>query len=127
MADMSAASKAWYKELKAADYLLILALMAAIVFSSFSFWKSKGQKTVYVYKNDLLWGEYPLAQDRVVHVDAHNSFEIRDYKVGMIKADCPDKRCIKQGFGNTLPIICLPNKLMIQIKDGEEEAPHILY
>ena len=39
-------------------------------------------------------------------------------------ADCPDKSCVHQGWiGNGVtPIVCLPNKLVIQIEETAEQS-----
>ena len=39
--------------------------------------------------------------------------------VSMISADCPDKLCMKRGriSGGDLPIVCLPNRVVISIED----------
>lgn len=49
-----------------------------------------------------------------------NEIEVRSDSIGIISADCPDKLCIHQGFaGNSkLPIVCLPNKLVIQLREN---------
>lgn len=53
-----------------------------------------------------------------------NQVEIRPDGVAVIAADCPDKLCVKQGTvrDSRLPITCLPNRLVIMLKPGEEEA-----
>lgn len=114
-------------KLTLADIALIAMVILAGILSAKSVWRSDNQKTAYIYKDDLLWGEYSLDKDRLIRIDAHNTVEIKNGKVAMIHADCPDKRCTKQGFSRNLPIICLPNKVLIEIKDREEDAPHILY
>lgn len=46
-------------------------------------------------------------------------------KICVKNADCPDKVCVKTGWISNLgaPIVCLPNKLVIQIvKEKEEES-----
>jgi hypothetical protein len=47
-----------------------------------------------------------------------NIIEIKDGKIHVEDADCPDKICIKDGYisnpGEIL--VCLPNKVVIQIK-----------
>jgi hypothetical protein len=47
--------------------------------------------------------------------------EVRNGKVRMLSAQCPDKLCVKQGWVSHTyePIICLPQKVIISI----EEAP----
>jgi hypothetical protein len=63
----------------------------------------------------------------VITIDQHNTIEIRDQKVRMLSADCPDKRCVKMGFVQNVPIICLPNQVMVEIKSGEHERKFILH
>ena len=46
-----------------------------------------------------------------------NIIEVRDGKVGIINADCPDKTCVKTGFISRSGQIsvCVPSKLIIKI------------
>lgn len=60
-----------------------------------------------------------------------NEVEVRPGSIGIISADCPDKLCVRQGFIHTslLPVTCLPNRLVIQIRSGEappEAMPDII-
>ncbi|WP_234958763.1 NusG domain II-containing protein [Sporanaerobacter sp. PP17-6a] len=61
----------------------------------------------------------------------YNLIEIGDKKVRVIEADCPDKLDVKQGYiskpGET--IVCLPNRLIIEIKgeNGENEIDYLSY
>ncbi len=52
-----------------------------------------------------------------------NEIEVRSDSIGIISADCPDKLCVHQGFINStgLPIVCLPNKLVIQLRETAPE------
>ncbi len=106
--------KAVASELKLADIVLIVLILAFGTISAINVFKTKDNSVVSVYKDDI-------------RVDEHNTFQIKAGKVSMVHADCPDKRCVKQGSSNKLPIICLPNKLVIQIKSQDGEAPHVLY
>ena len=49
-----------------------------------------------------------------------NVIEVRHDAIGIVSADCPDCLCVHQGFVNsaTLPITCLPHRLVIQIRKG---------
>lgn len=117
----------WLIGFKPADAVLIITILCFSMISAMSFWSKKDRKAVFIYKNDRLWGEYPINEDRIVQIDAHNRIMISDGRVAMIEADCPDHRCVKQGFSSKLPIICMPNRVMIEIKESEQEAPHVLY
>ena len=49
--------------------------------------------------------------------------EMVDGSIGIITADCPDKLCVHQGFisDSRLPITCLPNRLVIQLRPENQE------
>lgn len=62
----------------------------------------------------------------------YNKIEIGDEKVRVIEADCPDKLDVKQGWISNQGevIVCLPNRLIIEIKSEKEqynEIDHISY
>ena len=49
-----------------------------------------------------------------------NICEIKDHKIHVSDADCPDKVCVKTGWlKNGVPIVCLPNKLVIEFSDSD--------
>jgi len=47
-----------------------------------------------------------------------NEIEVRPGSIGILSASCPDKLCVQQGFidSTLLPITCLPNRLVIQLR-----------
>lgn len=49
--------------------------------------------------------------------------EVARGKIRVKEADCPDQVCIHQGWIETgvVPVVCLPNALVIQIEDGSAE------
>ncbi len=53
----------------------------------------------------------------------YNLLEIGDQRVRVIEADCPNKLDVKQGYISKVGeiIVCLPNKLVIEIKGIEED------
>nr|MDK2850638.1 hypothetical protein [Candidatus Cloacimonadota bacterium] len=100
-----------------------LILILLCLFASSYLWTRQEQKDAYlvVYKDDQIFGEYLLSEDIQLVIDEHNSIEIKDGKARISYSDCPDKRCVKQGFNNNMPIICLPNRLVLEFrrKDGD--------
>ena len=56
-----------------------------------------------------------------------NEIEVRPDEIGIISADCPDKLCVHQGFisDSRLPITCLPNRLVIQLRPTDESESSI--
>ena len=44
----------------------------------------------------------------------YNIVTVKDGKIAVTEADCPDQYCVKQGFCNSgEQIVCLPHKLVI--------------
>lgn len=52
-----------------------------------------------------------------------NEIRVCPGSIGIVSADCPDKLCVKQGFisSSLLPITCLPNHLVIQLRTEETD------
>lgn len=72
------------------------------------------------------YGTYSLAQDQVIAIGDTNVCEIKNGKVKMTEADCPDHLCMKQkAVGNSGgTIVCLPNKVVIEgIRSTASETP----
>lgn len=119
--------KSFVKELTLADILLICLVILAVVFTTLHFSSDNKALSAYIYKNGSLLGVYPLAKAQTITIDEHNSVEIKQGKVRMSHSDCPDERCVRQGYSDNMPIICLPNRVMIEIKGSAEEKKLILY
>ena len=53
-----------------------------------------------------------------------NRISVEPGRIRVEHANCPDQVCVKQGWiqDSALPIVCLPNKLLIEITGGEERA-----
>ena len=51
-----------------------------------------------------------------------NLISVEQGRIRVSEADCPDQICVDQGWisDGTVPIVCLPHRLMIQIVGGEE-------
>ena len=62
-----------------------------------------------------------LLIDQEFTVDGKNTITVKDGKIAVTWADCPDHYCMKRGFceGGT-DIVCLPNRLVISFL-GEQE------
>ena len=51
----------------------------------------------------------------------YNIVTVKDGKIAVTEADCPDQYCVRQGFCNSgRDIVCLPNRLVITFV-GEQE------
>ena len=71
--------------------------------------------------------EYSIDNDGVYRVDGilgQTVFEIKDGKIHIVESPCKNKTCINQGYH--LPLVCLPNDVIISVEDsgakGEYDA-----
>lgn len=114
--------------------LLLLSLLPEGVFIlSGSDRMLEGTKAV-VQVNGSVYKEIPLSEHHgtdtftIQTADGYNTVVVKDQKIGIIKADCPDKICIQEGFirnpGETT--VCLPHKVMIEIRSTATEEPDII-
>ena len=51
----------------------------------------------------------------------HNVIQVESGRICMLESDCPDQVCVNQGWisDSALPIVCLPNHVIIEITGGE--------
>lgn len=86
---------------------------------------SSQQLMADIYQNGELLRSIPLHSVEETYTftvtgtdGCRNEIQVCPGSIGMISADCPDKLCVKQGFirSSILPITCLPNHLVIQIR-----------
>ena len=85
---------------------------------------------VQVTVNGEVYGQYSLSEDQTIEIDTEygrNVLEIKDGEATMIEADCPDGYCMDQGSisGSTQTIVCLPNKVVVEVEGSEEESDDI--
>lgn len=65
----------------------------------------------------------PLDEDHMVTVKGplgEGLIEIKNGKVHMKDAPCPDKLCVKQGWIDKGAIVCLPNKMVVTVNGGKQ-------
>lgn len=82
-----------------------------------------------IYQDGILVMTIPLSEKREPYTltisgkdGAYNVIQVKDGKIGIISASCPDKICVKQGFQDKslFAITCLPNHLVIRIKSAAD-------
>ncbi len=102
--------------MKKRDFILII----AVLFASFLLWLAlfSSSDLVTVYSDGEIFGRFSLSKNQTIDINGTNTLVIKDGKVFMEGASCPDKLCVKQGSigekGGS--IICLPNKVIAKVK-----------
>ena len=113
--------------IKKADIVLFFILVILGLFLSwYAFAGSAPGKTVVVRAGGKLFGTYDLAKDQEVTIDQNghvNQFIIKDGTVQMIHSDCKNQVCVDTGAisRSAQTIVCLPNRVIIEIKGEEDE------
>ncbi|MBT3169633.1 MAG: NusG domain II-containing protein [Candidatus Cloacimonetes bacterium] len=96
-------------------FLLILSISTSFIF------KNNKQKTVVIYQDEKNIYTGNLAKNKIIKINDEIIIEILNEKVRMKKSNCSHQYCVQQGWTKSFPIICVPNKLMISIKNNDAE------
>lgn len=114
------------------DILFIVGLFViiSVVFLASLLLRSEGD-TAVVTVDGKLWGEYPLRDNISVMVTnggGSNLLIIENGKAYIENASCPDGICSAHRpiSHSGESIICLPNKVVVEIRSQNEDAPDII-
>ena len=90
---------------------------------------SKGGSIVEITQNDKVIRTIDLqtAGDECFDIeygDSKNTIEIKDGKIRVKSAECPDKTCVHMGWlsSSAMPIVCLPNHLVIRFAASDNDV-----
>ena len=71
------------------------------------------------------------AKDQTIEIqyDGRSNFiEIENGKIRVSKADCPDHTCVNMGWlDSSVPIVCLPNHLVIQFAGRQADTDALVF
>lgn len=115
--------------MKKNDFLLIgvvlgLALAAYLGMSIFQGLNTHDAEAVVLIDGEE-YGSFPLDTDLIERIElsdgSFNVLEIKEGKADVTEASCPDGICVNHRAVSrqNQSITCLPNKLVVEIKNGE--------
>ena len=114
------------------DVALILLILIAVALSTLVMFISRtvGDTVIVTVDNQKI-GEYSLTQDKSIKIqtaNGYNDLTIKDGTAFISSASCPDGICsshrpIKH---NGESIICLPNKVIVEINSENVQQPDII-
>ena len=116
--------------------IVVLMLGVGAVTSYFVINKKINNKTACIYQNgELLYNIklYNVDKPYTLKIESENGgyniVEVRHNEIGITEATCPDKICVHMGFisNGTVPVTCLPNKLIIVVSGGKDEPDAAIY
>ena len=112
--------------------IVILAVIfaACLAVSLFVFGKPAGNVVNIISGGKILYTfDLSKAEDCVFNVECCggvNTIEIKDHKIHVREADCPDGICVKTGWigeqTGAAPIVCLPNRVVIEMEQSAADG-----
>ena len=77
----------------------------------------------------VIVASYPLSEDGIFVLNGGtNTMEIKDGRVRVVEADCPNQQCVRQMWidKRNQSIVCLPNRVIITITGGPSSVDFVL-
>ena len=118
------------QRIKRNDKWLLVGILVALFLCFVLFRLFAGGQGVYVKVtvDGDIYGNYPLQSEQTVEIEIDgtvtNVLRIDSGEADMISADCPDKLCVHQRAISRQKetIVCLPNKVVVEVVGAEESA-----
>lgn len=115
------------KNIRLADWMLFLVLLVVSVAGIFITKEALPRGTdVTIEINGEPAYTFPLNVDRMIPVSSsygETLVEIKEGRVRIREAHCPNRICVKQGWVSKGVIICLPNKILVIVGSGGGDKP----
>lgn len=116
--------------MKKKDWLTAaIILLVALLVWSVNHFTAKEPAKLQITVNGEIYGTYDLDKNQEIPINDTNICRIRDGKVSMTEANCPDQICVhtaavsKDGGS----VVCLPNRIVLEIisQNGEKTQPEL--
>lgn len=118
--------------MKSKYWLAVLAcvLMISVGLSVWVLWPGEPATQARVLSDGKVVAAVDLAEDQEFTISApdggENVVTVKDGKIAVTEASCPDHYCRDRGFcSGGVDIVCLPNKMVIRFL-GEQEVDAVL-
>ena len=113
---------------KATKAILALLVLAVVASGAWIFLGKSGAENprVVIEVDGEIFADYDMDEVKgIIPISTENGGEnrvwVQEDLVFMDSANCPDQTCVKQGVikDGTVPIVCLPHKVIVRIEGGE--------
>lgn len=102
-------------------FLDVIAILLLLAFAGISHkYMHKTSNRVQILINNKTVKTLNLGKNQVYKIDEHTIIEVKNGKARIQKSDCKNQICVKQGWQNKTPIICVPKKIMLKF-DNEQK------
>ena len=114
---------------KYSQILLLIVILLSIVCLVIYIQNNRGVKIAKIYKDKELLYNIDLSlveksyEIKLGDEKEYNIIKVEHNGISMIEASCHNNICVNTGIINnsTLPIVCLPNKIIIEIESNQEQ------
>ncbi len=112
--------------MKTRTWIIVLGIVLLLSLAGSYFLLSSGEPAAYaqIASDGTVIATFDLSKDDSITVafgDGYNHVDVRNGRIAVTEATCPDHYCMQRGYCNSgTPIVCLPNKLVISFL-GEQE------
>lgn len=98
--------------------MLAAALLICVALSVWLLWPKAPAAKAEIWSDGALVETLELSSDREVTVQSKNGTNVvtvKDGKIAVTEATCPDHYCMQRGYCHSgAQIVCLPNRLVIK-------------
>lgn len=102
----------------------IVILVLGIIGSLWQILKPYGHTVHIIQDGNILYTiDLENAGNQIIEVEYQgrkNRIQIENHEIFVSEAECPDHTCIKLGKLTNSPIVCLPNKLIIEFTGTDD-------
>ena len=95
-------------------------------------WKPHGTQVNILQDGKVLFNiDLVSAEDQTLEIEYEgriNTVQIENGRIRMLNAECPDQTCVHMGWlrSGSIPIVCLPNHLVIEYTDSEDKVDTVV-
>ena len=118
--------------MKTKFWIILIAVLGAVCFAASIFLLLPGENASFaqISSDGTVIKTVDLRVDQQFTVTTKsggsNTITVRDGKIAVTEASCPDHYCMERGFcGSGMQIVCLPNRLVIQFV-GEQPVDAVI-
>ncbi len=105
---------------KADLLIIVLILISAVISLAFSFNKGRSETILIRYNQEIIAHE-KLNNDKIIEISSVAIVEIKDNKARMSYSSCKNQHCVHQSWSSKEPIICVPNKIIIEFMTDKKK------
>ena len=113
--------------MKTRTWILIFALILTVCLGASFYFLSPGEASTHAEITSqgqvVKTVDLRIDQEFVISLgdDQWNAITVKDGKIGVTEATCPDHYCMKRGFCDSgTEIVCLPNRMTIRFLGKQE-------